>query len=99
MGVRGGGFGFRGGLRGGYMGGGGMGMGMGGGGGGMGMGMGGMGGAGRGGRNFSNDLYADYNGPEGGASNGGAMQVDPVRSGPAADQADPNQQILVRNVG
>ena len=86
---RGGGFGFRGGLRGGYMGGGGGGMG-------MGMGM-GMGGAGRGGRNFSNDLYADYNGPEGSAANGG-MAVDGVGSGLQSEPAEPNQQILVRNV-
>ncbi len=89
----GGGFGFRGGFRGGFMGGGGMGMGMGGGGG-MGMG---MGGAGRGGRNFSNDLYADYNGPDGSAANGG-MAVDGVGSGLPAEPAEPNQQIMVRNV-
>lgn len=68
---------------------GGMGMGMGRG---MGMGMGGGGG----GRNFSNDLYADYNGPDGSASN--AMAVDPVGSGLQAEPAEPNQQILIRNV-
>lgn len=72
----------------------GMGMGIGGGGGGSGMG---MGGGGRGGRNFSNDLYADYNGPDGSASNG--MAVDPVGSGLQPEPAEPNQQILVRNVG
>ena len=84
------GFGFRGGLRGGYMGGGGGGYGMG-----MGMGMGRGGGMGghAGGRNFSNDLYADYNGPEG--ANGGGMAVDGQNGGQAAE---PNQQIMVRNV-
>lgn len=70
-------------------------------GGGMGMGHMGMnpvaGGAGAaaGGRKFSNDLYADYNGPEGGE----AMAVDQVTpSGLEPIPAEPNQQILVRNV-
>lgn len=48
-----------------------------------------------GGRNFSNDLYADYNGPEGGEG----MAVDQVApSGLEPIPAEPNQQILVRNV-
>lgn len=85
------GFGFRGGFGGGGFGGGGfrggMGMGLG-----RGMGRGGGGGGMGGGRNFSNDLYADYNGPEGGATNGNGMVVD------TAEPAEPNQQILVRNV-
>lgn len=45
------------------------------------------------GRNFSNDLYADYNGPEGGV---GGAPTEP--SGLRAEPAEPNQQILVRNV-
>lgn len=78
----GGGFGGRGGY------GGGMGMGRGGFGGrsgfhGHGMGAPGAPGGPGGGRDFSNDLYADYNG------NGNGMAVD---------QAEPNQQILVKNV-
>lgn len=89
--------GFRGGFRGGFGGRGGFGMN------GGGFGRGGYaGGAGAaGGRNFSNDIYADYNGPEG--ANG--MQVDGAAGGAGAAgsglqpiQADPNQQILVRNV-
>lgn len=65
----------------------------------MGMGHMGMnpvaGGAAAGGRNFSNDLYADYNGPEGGEG----MAVDQVTpSGLEPIPAEPNQQILVRNV-
>ena len=99
---RGLGGGFRGGFRGGFaggMGGGGYGGGGygGGGGGGYGMGMGrggGMGGAG-GGRNFSNDIYADYNGPDGSAANGNGMGGG---AGARAEPADPNQQIIVRNV-
>lgn len=73
----GGGPGFRGGFRGGF------------GGGGMGLGRGGFQGhqGGPAGRDFNNDVYADYNGGAG-AANGG-MQVD---------QAEPNQQIYVRNV-
>lgn len=74
-------------------------------GGGMGMGHMGMnavaggvgagGAAAAGGRNFSNDLYADYNGPEGGEG----MAVDQVApSGLEPIPAEPNQQILVRNV-
>jgi hypothetical protein len=47
-----------------------------------------------GGRNFSNDLYADYNGPEG----QGGMQVDSAGSGLQPEPAEPNQQIMVRNV-
>ena len=61
--------------------GGGFGMGMGRGGGGMGAG---------GGRNFSNDIYADYSGPDGSAANGNGVA--------RAEPADPNQQIIVRNV-
>jgi hypothetical protein len=103
--------GFRGGFRGGFGGGGfrggfngpGLRGGFGGGfrggfgGGGMGLGRGGMhaqaAGA-AGGRNFSNDLYADYNGPEG----QGGMQVDSAGSGLQPEPAEPNQQIMVRNV-
>jgi hypothetical protein len=48
------------------------------------------------GRNFSNDLYADYNGPEGGAPGPGGAPTEP--SGLRAEPAEPNQQILVRNV-
>lgn len=59
----------------------------------MGLGRGGFGGAANGaagGRDFNNDVYADYNGGGGAGANGaGAMQVD---------QAEPNQQIYVRNV-
>ncbi|KAK8849790.1 hypothetical protein IAR55_005126 [Kwoniella newhampshirensis] len=92
-------FGFRGGFRGGFMGGGmGMGMGLGRGGFAGGMGRGGYGGAVgvQGGRNFTNDLYADYNGPDGSAE---AMAVDGgVSSGLQPEPAEPNQQILVRNL-
>ncbi len=60
---------------------------------------GGMPGSGRGGRNFTNDLYADYNGPDGTAANGG---MDPAVAGgePAAfaPPAEPSAQIHVRNV-
>ena len=104
--------GFRGGLRGGFMprggfGGGGFrggyggirggfGMGYMGGGGGMGLGRGGGPPQG-GGRNFTNDLYADYSGPDSQA-NGGGMPVDGAGSGLKPEPAEPNQQILVRNV-
>ncbi|ORY34640.1 hypothetical protein BCR39DRAFT_513770 [Naematelia encephala] len=66
--------------------------------GGMGLARGGFGpGAGvGGGRNFTNDLYADYNGP--GGANGNGMAVDPAATGFAPRQAEPNQQILVRNL-
>ncbi|ORX37631.1 hypothetical protein BD324DRAFT_578776 [Kockovaella imperatae] len=99
MGMRGGfgmGRGFAGGMRGGFRGGyGGGGYGMGGGGGyGMGMGRGGGGMGAGGGRNFSNDLYADYNGPEGGAANGNGAGG----GGASREPAEPNQQILVRNL-
>lgn len=54
--------------------------------------MGGMGGGDMGGgRAFTNDLYADYNGPEAGAGAG----MDAM---PAATPAEPSTQILVRNV-
>lgn len=49
------------------------------------------------GRNFTPDIYADYSGPEGaptGPSAGGAA----VTAGLRAEPAEPNQQILVRNV-
>jgi len=88
---RGGGFGFRGGFQGGG--------GFGGRGGYGGGGFGGRGGynnmGGGGGRNFTNDIYADYNGPEG----GNGMAVDGA-AGPGfqARPAEPNQQILVRNL-
>jgi len=51
-----------------------------------------------GGRNFSNDLYADYNGPEGGAGGVGGVGAPTEPSGLRAEPAEPNQQILVRNV-
>ncbi|WVR07945.1 hypothetical protein IAU60_004988 [Kwoniella sp. DSM 27419] len=104
-----GGFGVRGGFRGGFMGGmGGMGGGFRGGFGG-GMGRGGMGfnnfgghaAAAAGGRSFNDNIYADYNGPEGSSD---AMNVDGIPTGPAAGSglkpqpAEPNQQILVRNL-
>lgn len=84
MGMGRGGFG-GGGFRGGFQGG--MGMGRGGFGGrggfqGHGVGAPGAPGGPGGGRDFSNDLYADYNG------NGGM----------AVEQAEPNQQIFVKNV-
>ncbi|KAI9638822.1 uncharacterized protein MKK02DRAFT_31135 [Dioszegia hungarica] len=88
--------GFRGGFRGGFQGGAGAGAGF-------------QGGAaaGAGGRAFTNDLYADYNGPAGGAGANGAagaggMEVEGAPSGPAGGvpvvPAEPNQQILVRNL-
>lgn len=90
MGLRGGfgGPGFRGGFRGGFAGGG------------MGLGRGGFGGhaghaahagaagAAAGGRDFSDNLYADFNGGAAGANAGGMV----------VDQGEPNQQIFVRNV-
>lgn len=58
---------------------------------------GGMPGGGRGGRNFTNDLYADYNGPD--ASGGGMEGMEGnMGSGLTAEPAEPSQQILVRNV-
>lgn len=87
-----GGPGFRGGFRGGR---GGFGGGFGGHHGGFGGGHGGP--AAAGGRNFSNDLYADYNGPEGGAQNG-EQPAAAATAGLRAEPAEPNQQILVRNV-
>ncbi|WWC92679.1 uncharacterized protein L201_007638 [Kwoniella dendrophila CBS 6074] len=87
-----GGMGFRGGFRGGFAGqAGGYG--------------GGFGGAGRGmgfnpqygaqaGRSFNDNIYADYNGPEGGEG----MAVDGAGSGLKPQPAEPNQQILVRNL-
>lgn len=95
--VRGGfgGPGFRGGMQGGF-GGGFQRGGFAGGFGGRGAYAGGVGG-GVGGRNFSNDLYADYNGPSGAVD--GGMAVDgPVSSGLQPQPAEPNQQILVRNL-
>lgn len=50
----------------------------------------------QGGRAFTNDLYADYNGPNG--ANGGGMEVDGAGAVAPAVPAEPNQQILVRNV-
>lgn len=62
-------------------------------------GPGGPGGPGMTGRNFSNDIYADYNGPEGGAQNGAAPAGGAAETaGLRAEPAEPNQQILVRNV-
>ncbi|WVO15019.1 hypothetical protein L204_102662 [Cryptococcus depauperatus] len=86
--------GLRGGFRGGFMGGG-MGHMNNNMGGGMAMtGASGPGGSSHGGRNFSNDLYADYNGPD-----GGDMQVEEAApSGMEPIPAEPNQQILVRNL-
>jgi hypothetical protein len=70
----------------------------------MGNHMGGMGGgAMRGGRNFTNDLYADYNGPEGSvAANGMAMGMGMgmgmgAPTMPAA-HVEPSVQVMVRNV-
>jgi hypothetical protein len=59
----------------------------------MGNHMGGMGGGMRGGRNFTNDLYADYNGPDGSVVANGM-------GGPAipAANVEPSVQIIVRNV-
>ena len=92
MGFRGGfgGPGFRGGFRGGFAGGG-MGLGRGGFGGHPGhaahAAQAGQGAAAAGGRDFSDNLYADFNG--GAAAPAGGMAVD---------QGEPNQQIFVRNV-
>lgn len=59
----------------------------------MGNHMGGMGGGMRGGRNFTNDLYADYNGPDGSVvANGMGGPVVP------AANVEPSVQIIVRNV-
>ena len=49
---------------------------------------------GRNGRFFTNDLYADYNGPEGGVG---------IPTGPASNVAfggvvEPSKQIMIRNV-
>jgi hypothetical protein len=51
---------------------------------------------GRGGRYFTNDLYADYNGPEGvvGAPTGPSAGV----MGPVGAALEPSKQIMVRNV-
>lgn len=54
-----------------------------------------MAGGGRGGRTFTNDLYADYNGPEAGVGGHGAG-MDAIL--PAATPAEPSTQIMVRNV-
>ncbi|OCF39686.1 RNP domain-containing protein [Kwoniella heveanensis CBS 569] len=103
-----GGFGFRGGFGGGFRGGF-MGPGMGFRGGfGGGMGRGGMGfnqyggghqaAAAAGGRSFNDNIYADYNGPDGSSD---AMAVDgssAAGSGLKPQPAEPNQQILVRNL-
>ncbi len=55
----------------------------------------------QGGRNFTNDLYADYNGPDG--SGNGAMMDMSMMGGmmpvaPILNQAEPSAQIKVRNV-
>lgn len=61
-----------------------------------------MGGMMGGGRQFTNDIYADYPGAEaeGGAKDeemaGGA--IDPMGSGLMPEPAEPSAQILVRNV-
>jgi len=49
---------------------------------------------GRGGRYFTNDLYADYNGPEGvvGAPTGPSASLAP------AVALEPSKQIMIRNV-
>nr|XP_019043686.1 RNP domain-containing protein [Kwoniella bestiolae CBS 10118]OCF22616.1 RNP domain-containing protein [Kwoniella bestiolae CBS 10118] len=87
---RGGFGGFRGGFRGGFMGGPGFG--------GAGRGMGfNAGYAAQGGRSFNDNIYADYNGPEGGEG----MAVDGAGAGGSGlkpQPAEPNQQILVRNL-
>ena len=76
----------RGGFRGGFRGGGGGGY-----------------GGGGGGRDFSNqDLYADYSGPDqrgayGGGYGGGGAYGGAAAAAPFPD-ADPSQQIMVRNV-
>lgn len=93
--------GFRGGFQGGFQGGpaGGFGNHMG--------GM--MGGGGRGGRNFTQDLYADYNGPDasggvgavggdGYGADGMAMGGGVVGAPAAVVSAEPSTQIMVRNV-
>lgn len=68
----------------------------------MGNHMGGMGGgAMRGGRNFTNDLYADYNGPDGSAvANGMGMGMGMGMGVPAmpAANVEPSVQVMVRNV-
>ncbi|OCF73339.1 RNP domain-containing protein [Kwoniella mangroviensis CBS 8886] len=88
---RGGFGGFRGGFRGGFMGGGGFG------GAGRGIGFNPAYGA-QGGRSFNDNIYADYNGPEGGEG----MAVDGAGAGAGSglkpQPAEPNQQILVRNL-
>jgi hypothetical protein len=48
---------------------------------------------GRGGRNFTNDLYADYNGPEGATESG----TPAVGALPFA-ALEPSKQIMIRNV-
>lgn len=54
-----------------------------------------------GGRTFTNDLYADYSGPEAeGAPKDEEMAgaIDPMGSGLMPEPAEPSAQILVRNV-
>ncbi|WRT69833.1 uncharacterized protein IL334_006824 [Kwoniella shivajii] len=90
--------GFRGGFRGGFMGQAGPGGYGGGFGGGMGRGMGfnpQYGAQQAGGRSFNDNIYADYNGPEGGEG----IAVDGAAgTGLKPQPAEPNQQILVRNL-
>lgn len=68
----------------------------------MGNHMGGMGGAAmRGGRNFTNDLYADYSGPDGSAvASGMGMGMGMGMAAPAmpAANVEPSVQVMVRNV-
>lgn len=49
---------------------------------------------GQGGRSFTNDLYADYNGPEGGAG----IPTGPASSVPLGAPVEPSKQIMIRNV-
>ena len=54
---------------------------------------------GRPGRTFTNDLYADYNGPEGGAVPTTAVPGSIVPGAmPLAPNLEPSKQIMVRNV-
>lgn len=54
---------------------------------------------GRPGRTFTNDLYADYNGPEGGAVPTTAVPGSIVPGAmPLAANLEPSKQIMVRNV-
>lgn len=65
--------------------------------------LGAIGGGQRGGRNFSQDLYAEYNGPDAavpGAAEGFDGSMVGVPAGPAVVSVDlePSTQIMVRNV-